>query len=100
MSGVQFLPIRWFSKHDAIYGALTTIIAHWTTSSLKIRSNVHNMWYSVGKGPIWSFLEMEILRKIGKIAKKSKKNYFLYFGVLRHQKHSYVGRILKKSLLG
>ncbi len=28
------------------------------------------MWHSVGKGPIRSFLEMEILRKIGKIVKK------------------------------
>ncbi len=55
------------------------------------------MWHSVGKGPIWSF--PGILRKIGEMVKKSKKkNDFPYFGVLGHQKHPYVGRILKKSL--
>ncbi len=31
-----------------------------------------NMWHSIGKGPIWSFLETEILRKIGEMVKKSK----------------------------
>ncbi len=31
------------------------------------------MWHSVGKGPIWSFLETEILRKIGEMVKKSEK---------------------------
>ncbi len=30
----------------------------------------HHMWHSIGKEPIWSFLEMEILRKIGEIVKK------------------------------
>ncbi len=57
------------------------------------------MWHSVGKRPIWLFVETEILRKIGGMVKKSKKkNDFPYFGVLGHQKHPYVGRILKKSL--
>ncbi len=31
---------------------------------------------------------------------KNQKNYFPYFDVLGHQKHPYVGRILKKSLQG
>ncbi len=31
------------------------------------------MWHSKSKGPIWSLLETEILRKIGEIVKKSKK---------------------------
>ncbi len=43
------------------------------------------MWHFVGKGPIWSFLETEILKKIGEIVKK--KNDFPHFGVLGHQKH-------------
>ncbi len=58
------------------------------------------MWHSVGEGAIWSLLEMEILRKIGEMVKKLKKNDFPYFLVLGHQKHPYVGRILKKSLRG
>ncbi len=58
------------------------------------------MWHPVGKGPIWSFVETKILGKIGKTFKKSKKCDFSYFGVLRHQKHPYVGRILKKLLQG
>ncbi len=60
----------------------------------------HYMWHSIGRGPIWSFLGMEILRKIGEMVKKIGKNDFPYFGVLDHQKHVYVGRILKKSLQG
>ncbi len=31
------------------------------------------IWHSVGKGPIWLFLETEILRKIDEMVKKSKK---------------------------
>ncbi len=58
------------------------------------------MWYSVGKGPIWSVLETEILREIGEKVKILQKNYLPYFGVLGHQKYPYVDRILKKSLPG
>ncbi len=61
---------------------------------------ISHMWHSIGKGPIWSFLEMEILRKIGEMLKKWKKKDFPYFDVLGHQKHLYAGRILKKSLQG
>ncbi len=35
------------------------------------------MWHSIGKGPIWSFLETEILRRIGEVEKKLKKMIFL-----------------------
>ncbi len=42
-----------------------------------------------------SFLETEILRKINKW-EKIEKNYFPYFCVLGHQKHPYVGRMLKR----
>ncbi len=56
------------------------------------------MWHSVGKGLIWSFPETEILSKIGEMVKKLKKKDFPYFDVLGHQKHPYVGRILRKSL--
>ncbi len=59
-----------------------------------------NMWRSVSKGPIWSFLETEILRKIDEMVKKLKKKDFPYFCVLSHQKHPYVSRILEKSLQG
>ncbi len=38
-----------------------------------------NMWHSVSKGPIWSFLETEILRKIGEMVKKTKKIIFHIF---------------------
>ncbi len=55
------------------------------------------MWCSVVKGPIWLFLETERVRKTREMIKKWKKKGFSYFGVLGHQKHSYVGRILKKS---
>ncbi len=41
------------------------------------------MWHSVGKGPIWLFLETKILRKIGEMVKKAKKD-FPYFGTLGH----------------
>ncbi len=44
------------------------------------------MCHSEGKVHIWSFLETEILRKIGEMDKKFKKN-FPFFGVLGHQKH-------------
>ncbi len=44
-----------------------------------------------GKGDI------EENRKNGQ---KIEKNFFPYFGVLVHQKHSHVGRILKKSVQG
>ncbi len=37
---------------------------------------IYYLWHSVSKGPIWSFLETEILRKIGKMVKKSKKMIF------------------------
>ncbi len=57
------------------------------------------MWHSVGKGPIWWFLETEILRKISETVKNLKKG-LAYFGVLGHQKHLYDGRIPKKSLQG
>ncbi len=42
-----------------------------------VPTDVHYMWHSTGKGPIWSFLEMEILRKIGEMVKKLKKIIFL-----------------------
>ncbi len=35
------------------------------------------MWHSVSEGPIWLFLETEILRKIGEMVKKSEKKIFL-----------------------
>ncbi len=57
-----------------------------------------NMWHSIGKGPIWSFLETVILRKVGEMI--NEKNDFPYFGVLGHQKHPYVGRILNKWIQG
>ncbi len=50
-----------------------------------------------GKAAIWSFLEIEILRKIGKMVKKLKKLFSLFWNV-RPPGHPYVGRILKKSL--
>ncbi len=34
------------------------------------------MWHSIGKEPTRSFLEIEILRKIGELAKKWKKKKF------------------------
>ncbi len=37
------------------------------------------MWNSIGKGPIWSFLEIKILRKIGEMVKKSKKLFSLFW---------------------
>ncbi len=36
-----------------------------------------HMWHSIGKGPIWSFLETETLRKTGEMVKKLKKIIFL-----------------------
>ncbi len=38
--------------------------------------------------------------KIGEMVKKLEKNDFPYYGALGHQKHTYVGKILKKSLQG
>ncbi len=35
------------------------------------------MWHFIGKGPIWSVLEKEILQKIGEMVKKLKKIIFL-----------------------
>ncbi len=35
------------------------------------------MWHFIGKGPDWSVLETEILRKIGEMVKKLKKMIFL-----------------------
>ncbi len=35
------------------------------------------MWHSISKGPIWSFLETEILRKISEMVKKPQKMMFL-----------------------
>ncbi len=35
------------------------------------------MWHSIGKGPIWSFPETEILKKIDEMFKKLKKIIFL-----------------------
>ncbi len=52
------------------------------SSSFNRFITVH-MWHSGGKGPIWSFLEMEILRKIGKMVKKSKKKGFSLFWRVR-----------------
>ncbi len=44
-SGLQFLTVWWFGKHVAIIdAALTSIIARWTTSNLKIHPNVHNTY--------------------------------------------------------
>ncbi len=42
------------------------------------------MLHSVGKGPIWLFLEMETLRKIGEIVKKfkKKKRFSLFWCVM------------------
>ncbi len=51
------------------------------------------MWHSVGKGPIWSFLETEI-EKNSLNGQKIKKNCFSHFGVFGHQKHPHVGRML------
>ncbi len=45
------------------------------------------MWHSVGKGPIWSFPETEILRKINEMVKKIEINDFPYFGGLGNGKH-------------
>ncbi len=39
------------------------------------------MWHSIGKGPIWSFLETEILRKIGEIVEESKKLFSVFWQV-------------------
>ncbi len=43
--------------------------------------NVFYMWRSIGKGPIWSFLETEILREIGEMVEKSKKKFSLFWCV-------------------
>ncbi len=37
------------------------------------------MWHFTGKGLIWSFLEMEILRKIGELSKIKKKIFSLFW---------------------
>ncbi len=39
------------------------------------------MQHSIGKGPTWSFLETEILRKIGEMVKTSKKLFSLFWSV-------------------
>ncbi len=52
-----------------------------------VTQRITHMWHSAGKGPIWSFLETEILRKVDEMVKKSKKKDFPYFEVLGHQKH-------------
>ncbi len=36
------------------------------------------MWHSVDKGPIWSFLQMEIFRKMGEMVKKLKKKFLFW----------------------
>ncbi len=64
-----------------------------------IENIISNMWHSGDKGPIWSVLETEILKKICGIVKKLKK-WFPHFGMFGHQNHPYVDRILKKSLQG
>ncbi len=43
--------------------------------------------HSIGKGSIWSFLEMEILRKIGEMVKK--KRFSLYWRVRAAETHLY-----------
>ncbi len=59
-----------------------------------------HMWHSVGKGLIWSFLEAEILRKIGEMFKKLKEKSFPDFGMLGNQKRPYIGSKRKTSLQG
>ncbi len=45
--------------------------------------NYPHMWHSVGKGIIWSFLETEILRKLGEMIKKSQEKRFSFFWRVR-----------------
>ncbi len=46
-------------------------------NTLLERADHQYLWHSVGTGPNWSFLETEILRKIGEMVKKLKKKIFL-----------------------
>ncbi len=54
-----------------------------------------NTWHSIGKGPIWSFLEMEIWRKINEMVKKL---WIILACYAARNMYPYVGKILKKSL--
>ncbi len=49
----------------------------WLAEKSEKRKKIVKMWHSVGKGPIRSLLEMEILRKTGEVVKKLKKMNFL-----------------------